>query len=70
MRWNRLIRQGHRWLSILFTLSVAVIFALMGMGQEPPQWLYMTPLPPLFLLMASGLWMFAQPYLGRRAGQE
>lgn len=64
---NRAVPQLHRWVSILFTLSVAVIFAMMGTAREPPQWLFMVPLLPLFLLMASGLWMFALPYLARSA---
>ncbi|WP_375689470.1 hypothetical protein [Pseudooceanicola sp. LIPI14-2-Ac024] len=64
---TRMIRQLHRWLSMLFTLVVAGIFAMLGLGIEVPQWLYMLPLAPLFLLMASGLWLFAQPYLRRGA---
>jgi len=64
---TRMIRQLHRWLSMLFTLVVAGIFAMLELGMEVPQWLYMVPLAPLFLLMASGLWLFAQPYLRRGA---
>jgi hypothetical protein len=33
----------------------------LGLG-EPPAWLYYTPLPPLFLLMFTGLYMFVLPY--------
>jgi len=29
-------------------------------------WLYYTPLPFLFLLMATGLYMFVLPYVARR----
>jgi len=36
------------------------------MGQEPAQWVYFLPLPPLFLLMFSGFYMFFQPYAARR----
>ncbi len=60
------IRQTHRWLSILFTLAVVANFVAMTFG-EPPQWVVYSPLPPLFLLLFSGLYMFALPYLGRRA---
>jgi hypothetical protein len=66
MSWNRWIRQFHRWLSIAFTVAVAAIFAMLGMGSEPAQWVYLLPLPPLFLLMFTGLYLFALPYLGRR----
>ena len=59
------IRQLHRWLAILFTLSVLANFAAMTGGQ-PPAWVTYSPLPPLFLLMLSGLCMFALPYAARR----
>lgn len=63
MNWNALIRQLHRWVSIVFAALVAVIFAMLGMGSEPAQWVYLLPLAPLFLLLVSGLYMFALPYL-------
>jgi len=62
--WSLWIRQGHRWLAILFTIIVAAIFITIGAGRQPAQWVYYTPLPPLFLLMFSGLYLFALPYLG------
>jgi hypothetical protein len=44
-------------------------FAARAFGGEPPAWLTYSPLPPLFLLMFSGLYMFALPYAAkRRAG--
>ncbi|WP_157015922.1 hypothetical protein [Mesorhizobium xinjiangense] len=64
------IRQLHRWLSILFTLTVVANFVAMAMG-EPPAWLVYSPLPPLFLMLFSGLYMFVQPYFaGRRAAGQ
>ena len=71
MTFSRFMRQSHRWLSILFTLTVIANFAAIGIGQ-PQQWLYYLPLPPLFLLMFSGLYMFILPYLakGRAPGNE
>jgi len=61
------IRQAHRWLSIAFTLTVIANFAARGLG-EPPPWVTYSPLLPLFLLLFSGLYMFALPYVaqGRR----
>ncbi len=70
MTWSNAIRQSHRWLSIIFTLTVAANFAAMAFG-EPPAWIVYSPLPPLFLLLFSGLYMFALPYVRRnvrRAG--
>lgn len=65
MIWNKAIRQAHRWLSILFTLTVAANFATMAFGQ-PPAWIVYSPLLPLFLLLFSGLYLFALPYLAKR----
>lgn len=59
------IRQSHRALSILFTLTVIVNFAVRAF-QEPPAWVTYSPLGPLFLLLFSGLYMFALPYIGSR----
>lgn len=67
MSANRWIRQFHRWISILFTATVAANFIALAFG-EPPQWMYMLPLPPLFLLLGTGLWLFLLPYVPRRAG--
>lgn len=65
MSWNQWIRQVHRWLAIAFTLTVIANFTAMTQGQ-PPAWITYSPLLPLFLLMFSGLYMFALPYSGRR----
>jgi cellulose synthase/poly-beta-1,6-N-acetylglucosamine synthase-like glycosyltransferase len=59
------IRQAHRWLSILFTLTVVANFAARAFG-EPPLWLTYSPLLPLFLLLFSGLYMFVLPYVACR----
>jgi hypothetical protein len=67
VRVSKLVRQTHRWISILLTLSVAANFATMVFG-KPPMWLVYAPLPPLFLLMFSGLYMFALPYVLRMRG--
>ena len=58
------IRQTHRWLSIVFTAAVIANFVAMGLG-EPPPWIVYSPLPPLFLMLATGLYMFALPYMRR-----
>ena len=61
----RLIRQTHRWLSIVFTLTVIANFVAMT-RRTPPAWITYSPLPPLFLLLFSGLYLFALPYLRRK----
>ena len=64
MNWNLLIRQGHLWISILFTLAVLVNIAAMTQGQ-PPLWVGLLALFPLILLLVSGLYLFALPCIGR-----
>lgn len=65
---SKLIRQTHRWLSIVFTLTVIANFVALGIGQgqQPPAWITYSPLLPLALLMFSGLYLFALPYASRR----
>jgi hypothetical protein len=61
------MRQLHRWLSIAFTLTVIANFVARARGTgEPPAWITYSPLFPLGLLLLTGLWLFALPYLGRR----
>jgi hypothetical protein len=64
MRWNMRIRQVHRWLSIIFTLAVIVNIAAMTQT-EPALWIGLLALFPLILLLLSGLYLFALPYLAR-----
>ena len=61
---NNLIRQTHRWLSIVFTLTVIANFVALTRGQ-PPAWVTYSPLPPLALLLFSGLYLFVLPYATR-----
>jgi len=61
-RVSRLIRQTHRWLSIIFTATVIANFVAMALG-GPPAWVVYSPLPPLFLMLITGLYMFVLPYL-------
>lgn len=72
--WNTRIRQTHRWLSVVFTLLVAVNIGLnfVAQGQEGAAlWVGAFTLLPLALLMLSGLYLFILPYTRkRRAGAE
>jgi hypothetical protein len=70
MTWNDAIRQGHRWLAIIFTATVIANFVAMALG-PPPAWIVYSPLLPLFLLIFSGLYMFVLPYAtGWRSGRR
>jgi hypothetical protein len=69
MNLSQWIRRIHRWLSIAFTVGVivntVVIFSLNP--AQPPYWVYLLALVPLFALLATGLYLFALPYVaGRR----
>jgi hypothetical protein len=70
LNWNHWVRQIHRWLSILFT--VAVIVTSVALAQEKPVvWMSYLPLPPLFLLLFTGLYLFVLPYAARwRSGRR
>jgi hypothetical protein len=65
MSFSMWMRQGHRWLSMIFTAAVIANFIAMALGPVPP-WITYSPLPPLFLMLASGLYLFVLPY--RRKG--
>ena len=69
MTGSGFIRQSHRWLSIAFTVTVIANFVARARG-EPPAWVTYSPLPPLALLLFSGLYLFALPYLGKRRGAQ
>ena len=57
------MRQIHRWLSIVFTVTVIANFAARALGSsEPSPWVTYSPLPPLFLLLLTGLYLFILPY--------
>ena len=64
MTFNQWIRRTHRWLSIVFTLTVVANFAAMTRG-APPAWITYSPLLPLFVLLFSGLYLFFLPYAAR-----
>jgi hypothetical protein len=61
LNWNMWLRQIHRWLSIVFTVTVIANFVALGLG-EPPSWVVYSPLLPLFLLLFSGLYLFVLPH--------
>ncbi|MCA8886612.1 MAG: hypothetical protein KC731_40620 [Myxococcales bacterium] len=62
------IRQIHRWLSIAFTVAVIVNIVAMQ-GDAPAAWVGFLALLPLVVLLLTGLYLFALPYL-RRSGRR
>ena len=59
------IRQIHRWVAIVFTVTVIANFVALSQGTPPP-WITYSPLPPLAFLLFTGLYMFVLPYTARR----
>jgi len=64
LNWNKWIRQIHRWLSIAFTLAV-ILNLIFLMQKEQVVWVGLLALLPLILLLVSGLYLFALPYLAK-----
>ena len=64
MNFSKWIRQIHRWLAIVFTVTVIANFVALSQG-KPPDWVTYSPLPPLFLMLFSGLYLFVLPYTTR-----
>jgi hypothetical protein len=64
LNWNKWIRQIHRWLSIAFTLAV-ILNLIFLMRQQQVIWVGLLALFPLILLLVSGLYLFALPYLAK-----
>jgi hypothetical protein len=70
LNWNNWIRQTHRWLSIVFTVTVIVTFVALAQ-EKPVVWVSYVPLFPLALLFVSGLYLFVLPYAARwRSGRR
>lgn len=61
---SKWIRQFHRWTSIVFVATIIVTTVAL-IQAEPIVWVSYIPLIPLFLLLASGLYMFVLPYAQR-----
>ncbi|RNF85419.1 hypothetical protein [Montanilutibacter psychrotolerans] len=72
LNWNRLVRLTHRWLSIVFTLTVIANFVARAQtgGAEPSPWITYSPLPPLAVMLLTGLYLFALPYIAKQRSNE
>lgn len=61
-RWMRI---SHRWLSVIFTLTVVANFVAMAVAPQAT-WVAFLPLPPLLFMFISGAYLFVLPYLAKR----
>ena len=64
MNLNAFIRLFHRWMSIVFTLTVIATFIALAQP-TPIVWVSYLPLLPLALLAFTGLYLFGLPYVTR-----
>ena len=64
MNWNRSIRQTHRWVSIVFTAGVLINVIAVATNRYTA-WTGLLAVVPIFLLLATGLYLFALPYIGK-----
>ncbi|MEU4625614.1 hypothetical protein AB0G04_37285 [Actinoplanes sp. NPDC023801] len=65
MNGNRWVRQLHRWLAVVFTITVVATTVALAQ-RDPILWVSYLPLFPLALLFFTGLYLFALPYLAKR----
>lgn len=70
MNRNTRVRQIHRWVSMVFTILVVIVTIVVLVQEQPAEWVYLSPLLPLALLLLTGLYLFALPYLGRRRSED
>ena len=67
MNASKWIRQFHRWTSMAFALSVIATFIALAQ-EQPVEWVSYVPLFPLALLLLTGLYLFALPYVSQWRG--
>ena len=61
MKWDKWLRQIHRWVSIAFTVGV-VINTVAVAAKAYTTWVGLLALLPLALLLFTGLYLFVRPY--------
>lgn len=66
MIMKKWVRQLHRWVAVAFAVSVIVVTVVLATQDEPAEWVYLSPLLPLGLLLITGAALFVQPYLVKR----
>ncbi|WP_083873984.1 hypothetical protein [Nocardia paucivorans] len=66
MNWNKRIRRTHRILALVFTVTLVVTIAALAL--RGPFWVSYLPLPPLALLLFTGLYLYGLPFVAARSG--
>lgn len=64
------MRQSHRWLSIVLTLAI-IFNGVAVVMKKYTNWMGLIAVFPLFLLLFTGLYLFALPYVAKwRSGRR
>jgi ABC-type Mn2+/Zn2+ transport system permease subunit len=61
LSWNKLVRQTHRWLSIVFMVAVIINIVAVVTGRYTA-WVGLLAVFPLAVLLFTGLYLFVLPY--------
>ena len=64
MKISTRFRQIHRWLSIAFTIG-SIINLIAYLQGTPAGWIGLLAFVPLVLLLLTGLYLFALPYMSK-----
>lgn len=60
------VRRAHRWMAVLFTVTVVATTVALATAGESLLWVSYTPLLPLAVLFFSGLYLYLLPYRAKR----
>ncbi|CAN7293537.1 hypothetical protein LJR129_001486 [Acidovorax sp. LjRoot129] len=62
------VRPVHRWVSVVFTVTVTANFVAMAVSAGgPPPWITYAPLAPLAVLWLTGVYLFVRAMLQRKS---
>lgn len=58
-------RRVHRWVAVAFVASVVLVTVVLATQEQPAEWIYLSPLLPLAIMVITGAVLFVQPYVAR-----
>ena len=69
MTLSKWMRAFHRWVTVIFIAAVIAATIAAATGQDTQSPIFYLPLAPLFVLMATGLYLFILPYVRARKAE-
>lgn len=67
LNWKKWARRSHRWLSIVFTVAVIINGVMVAKGKYNNR-MGLVAVALIALLLITGLYLFALPYVTKRRG--